>query len=81
MKYTAEKIKMKEVVGGFTERDIDSKALLNTDIDSLMQYKIQKRRISGTQEVEKMRIEMTELKSELSEIKALLLTIAKSNQQ
>ena len=72
---------MKEVVGGFTERDIDSKALLNTDIDSLMQYKIQKRRISGTQEVEKMRIEMTELKSELSEIKALLLTIAKSNQQ
>ena len=81
MKYTAEKIKMKEVVGGFTERDIDSKALLNTDIDSLMQYKIQKRRISGTQEVEKMRIEMTELKSELSEIKDLLLTIAKSNQQ
>ena len=81
MKYTAEKIKMKEVVGGFTERDINSKALLNTDIDSLMQYKIQKRRISGTQEVEKMRIEMTELKSELSEIKALLLTIAKSNQQ
>ena len=81
MKYTAEKIKMKEVVGGFTERDIDSKALLNTDIDSLLKYKIQKKKMIGSQEIERIKNEMTELKSELSEIKALLLTIAKSNQQ
>lgn len=81
MRYLPEKIRMKEIVGGFTERDVDSKALLNTDIDSLLKYKIQKKKMVGSQEIEKMKDEMSELKSELSEIKALLLTIAKSNQQ
>jgi len=81
MRYEPEKVKMKEIVSGFTERDIDSKALLNTDIESLLKYKIQRKKFVGSQEVEKMKTEMEELKSELSEIKALLLTIAKSNQQ
>ena len=79
MRYITEKIKMKEIVGGFTERDVESKALLNTDMESLLKYKIQKRRLSGSQDVEKIRAEVQNLKNELIEIKQLLLTIAKSN--
>lgn len=79
MRYTPDKIRMKEIVGGFTERDVDSKALLNTDVDSLLKYKIQKRRLSNSQEVEKIQDEVRSLKTELVEIKQLLLTIAKSN--
>ncbi len=81
MRYTPEKIKMKEVVAGFTERDVESKALLNTDVDSLLKYKIQKRRLSGSHDVEKIQNEVQNLKNELIEIKQLLLTIVKSNQQ
>ncbi|NBV27577.1 hypothetical protein EBS02_00945 [bacterium] len=79
MRYIPDKIRMKEIVGGFTERDVDSKALLNTDVDSLLKYKIQKRRLSNSQEVEKIQDEVRSLKMELIEIKQLLLTIAKSN--
>lgn len=78
MKYQVEKLKMKEVVGGFTERDVNSKALLNTDIDSLLKYKIQKRKMANNNEVEKMRDEVTNLKNEMIEIKELLLTLIKS---
>jgi hypothetical protein len=79
MKYQTEKLKMKEVVGGFTERDINSKALLNTDADSFLRYKIQKNKLqSAPKEVEKIRNEMIELKNELSAIKELLSTISKS---
>lgn len=78
MKYQVEKIKMKEVVGGFTERDVNSKALLNTDIDSLLKYKIQKRKMSNSTEIEKMRDEVATLKNEMCEIKELLLTLVKS---
>ena len=81
MRYITEKIKMKEVVAGFTERDVESKALLNTDMESLLKYKIQKRRLSGNQNVEKLQNEVQNLKNELIEIKQLLLTIVKSNQQ
>lgn len=81
MKYQTEKLKMKEVVGGFTERDVDSKALLNTDTDSFLRYRIQKSKLqSGPKEVEKIRNEMIELKNELSAIKELLATISKSKQ-
>lgn len=81
MKYQPEKLKMKEVVGGFTERDINSKALLNTDTDSFLKYKIQKNKFhSGPKEVEKIRNEMQELKNELSAIKEILSTISKSKQ-
>ena len=81
MRYITEKIKMKEVVAGFTERDVESKALINTDMESLLKYKIQKRRLSGNQNVEKLQNEVQNLKNELIEIKQLLLTIVKSNQQ
>lgn len=80
MRYAPDKIKMKEVVGGFTERDINSKALLNTDMDSLLKYKIQKRRLSSSMEMEKIKTDVNELKSELDEIKQLLLTLVKSKQ-
>jgi len=78
MKYQVEKLKMKEVVGGFTERDVNSKALLNTDMESLLRYKIQKRKLGNSSEVEKMRDEVTNLKNEMIEIKELLLTLIKS---
>ncbi|NDG29548.1 hypothetical protein EB118_05550 [bacterium] len=78
MKYQVEKIKMKEVVGGFTERDVNSKALLNTDVDSLLKYKIQKRKMSNNTEIEKMRDEVATLKNEMCEIKELLLILVKS---
>lgn len=72
------KIKMKEVVGGFTERDSNSKALLNTDKDSLLKYKIQKRIRSETNfEIESVKRDVVLMKNELSEIKELLLSIAK----
>jgi hypothetical protein len=80
MRYAPDKIKMKEVVGGFTERDVNSKALLNTDMDSLLKYKIQKRRLSSSIEMEKIKTDVIELKSELDEIKQLLLTLVKSKQ-
>lgn len=81
MRYEVEKIKMKEIVGGFTERDVDSKGLLNTDIESFLRHKIQKSKIhSAPKEVEKIRNEMVELKNELSEIKKLLSMIAKSKE-
>lgn len=72
------KIKMKEIVGGFTERDSNSKALLNTDMDSLLKYKIQKRiRSETTSEIESVKRDVVLMKNELSEIKELLLSIAK----
>lgn len=80
MRYAPDKIKMKEIVGGFTERDVNSKALLNTDMDSLLKYKIQKRRLSSSIEMEKIKTDVIELKSELDEIKQLLLTLVKSKQ-
>ena len=76
-----EKIKIAEPVRGFTERDKNSKAILNTDIDSLLKYKIQKRKISdinkSRNEIALIRGEVDSIKSDLSEIKQLLLQITK----
>ena len=80
-----EKIKIAEPIRGFTERDRNSKAILNTDIDSLLKYKIQKRKISdinkSTNEITLIRGEVDSIKSELSEIKHLLLKITKEREQ
>ena len=77
-----EKIKIAEPVRGFTERDRNSKAILNTDMDSLLKYKIQKRKISdinkSRNEIALIRTEVDSIKSDLSEIKQLLLQITKS---
>jgi len=78
----AEKILIAEPVRGFTERDRNSKAILNTDMDSLLKYKIQKRKISdinkSRNEIALIRTEVDSIKSDLSEIKQLLLQITKS---
>jgi hypothetical protein len=77
-----EKIKIAEPVRGFTERDRTSKAILNTDMDSLLKYKIQKRKISdinkSRNDIALIRDEVDSIKSDLSEIKQLLLQITKS---
>ena len=77
----AEKIKIAEPVRGFTERDRNSKAILNTDMDSLLKYKIQKRKISdinkSTNEIGLIRKEVDQIKSDLTEIKNMLLQITK----
>ena len=77
-----EKIKIAEPVRGFTERDRNSKAILNTDMDSLLKYKIQKRKISdinkSRNEIALIRTEVDSIKSDLGEIKQLLLQITKN---
>jgi hypothetical protein len=79
-----EKIKIAEPIRGFTERDKNSKAILNTDMDSLLKYKIQKRKISdinkSRNEITLIRGEVDAIKSDLSEIKHLLLKITKERQ-
>ena len=77
-----EKIKLAEPLNGFTERDKHSKAILNTDMDSYLKYKIQKRNMSdinkSTQDLGVIRNEVNELKKDLTEIKSMLLQITTS---
>ena len=73
------KVRIIEPVHGFTERDIHSKAILNTDMDSLLKYKIQKRKFTdinkGAEELSQIRNEVHLMKTELSDIKRMLLQI------
>lgn len=73
------KVEIIEPVSGFTERDKHSKALLNTDVDSFLKYKIQRRKFSeinrNAGEISKVKSEVEEIKNDLSEIKQLLLQI------
>ena len=73
------KVPIIEPVRGFTERDIHSKAILNTDMDSLLKYKIQKRKFTdinkGAEEFSQIRNEVHLMKTELSDIKRMLLQI------
>jgi hypothetical protein len=77
-----EKIKLAEPLNGFTERDKHSKAILNTDVDSYLKYKIQRRNLSdinrSTQELGVIHNEVNELKKDLTEIKTMLLQITNS---
>jgi hypothetical protein len=43
---STQKLTVIDPVAGFTERDPNSKAILNTDMDSLLKHKIQRRRFS-----------------------------------
>jgi hypothetical protein len=74
-----ERIELKEKVLGFTERDLHSKAILNTDAAGLLRYKIQRQKSTrlneGVAEVQRVREELLALKGEMSEIKQLLLKI------
>jgi hypothetical protein len=79
------KVPVVEPVQGFTERDLSSKAILNTDIDALLRYKIQKRKISdinkSRNELSAMQVELDTIRSDLGEIKSLLLKITKEREQ
>ena len=74
-----EKIKLAEPLNGFTERDKHSKAILNTDMDSYLKSKIQRRSMldinKSTQDLGVIRNEVNELKKDLTEIKSMLLQI------
>jgi len=71
-----ERLELREKVLGFTERDAHSKALLNTDMNGLIKYKMQKQRhAESVQEFNRMKEEICGLKDDLCEIKKLLLAI------
>lgn len=76
-----EKIDIIEPVSGFTEREKNSKAILNTDIDSLLKYKIQRRKFNeinnNNHEINNIKNDINNLKNDLGEIKDLLLQITK----
>jgi len=73
------KIPIADSTNGFTERDANSKAILNTDINSLLKYKIQRRKISNIdktkEEIDAINLEVNEIKNDIREIKNLLLLI------
>ncbi len=75
------KLAIIEPTRGFTERDSRSKAILNTDIDSLLKYKIQKRKLidinKNSSEIDAVKSEINQIKCDLTEIKTLLLKITK----
>jgi peptidoglycan hydrolase CwlO-like protein len=74
------KISISDPTNGFTERDANSKAILNTDMNSLLKYKIQKRKIfdinQSKENINEIYKEIDEIRNDISEIKNLLLTIA-----
>lgn len=55
-------------------RDMDSTALINKDINSYEQYKLTRQRAF---EAEKLREDVSSLKSEISELKQLILNLSK----
>lgn len=79
---TVEKIKVLEPTHGFTERDKNSKAILNTDADALLKYKIHRKKIldinKNNEELNTMREEIGALKNDIGEIKSMLLAIIQS---
>jgi hypothetical protein len=78
---STQKLTVIDPVAGFTERDPNSKAILNTDMDSLLKHKIQRRRFSeinrNSKEIVNVRQEIDDIRNDISEIKQLLLQITK----
>jgi len=76
---TQKNIELEESRNGFSHRDMHSKAILNGDRDSLMKYKIQRNRMakmnSTANEIQTIKTDVESLRSELLEIKNLLLQI------
>jgi len=70
------KIKVDKPQLGFTEREYSSKAILNTDVASLLRYKIQKQKNnSSLSELNSVKEEVSEIRNELQEIKKLLIKV------
>lgn len=78
---STQKLTVIDPVAGFTERDPNSKAILNTDMDSLLKHKIQRRRFSeinrNSKEIVNVKEEIDDIRNDISEIKQLLLQITK----
>ena len=78
---STQKLTVIDPVAGFTERDPNSKAILNTDMDSLLKHKIQRRHFSeinrNSKEIVNVREEINDIRNDISEIKQLLLQITK----
>lgn len=72
-------IELKDGKDGFSHRDTHSKAILNSDRESLIKYKIQRNRMnsihSTANEMKTIKTDVESLRSELLEIKSLLLQI------
>jgi hypothetical protein len=77
-----ETIQLIEPVSGFTEREQDSKAILNTDMSGLLRYKIQRRKMreinKNSNELGTVKMEVAQMKNDLAEIKSLLHLIVSS---
>jgi hypothetical protein len=77
---TKEKVLIADPINGFTERDANSKAILNTDLNSLLKYRIQKRKTTdinkNKEDINEIYKEVDQIKNDIREIKDLLLTIA-----
>jgi RNA binding exosome subunit len=74
-------IQLAEKVSGFSERDLYSRAVLNTDTDGLLRYRLQKQKaLRDNQSIHDIIIvkeELSSLKNELRDIKEMLLKITK----
>ena len=69
------RIELDEKISGFTERDLHSKAILNTDSVGLLRYKINRQKNIKINKGHRVADEMFALKNEMNEIKKLLLQI------
>jgi len=66
-------VELEEKVNGFTERDTHSKALLNTDLESYLNYKKRRKKVvSQNKEMDNMKSQINEMRGEMSEIRDLL---------
>jgi len=73
------KVELEEKFQGITERDVHSKALLNTDIEAYRRYKLKKHKVvSQKNDIESMKAQMTNINNEISEIKNLLTELLKT---
>jgi hypothetical protein len=76
---STQKLTVIDPVSGFTERDSHSKAILNTDVSSLLKHKIQRRKFNeinrNAKDLVHVKEEIDDIKTDLSEIKKLLLQI------
>jgi len=73
------KIELSDPIHGFTERDAHSKALLNTDLNGLKKYKLQRERhFQNIQEMSRVKSDISSLRDEMKEIKQLLISLSQN---
>ena len=73
------RIELSEPIQGFTERGAHSKALLNTDLNGLKKYKLQRERhFQNIQEMSRVKSDISSLKDEMKEIKQLLISLSQN---